>query len=100
MAGGRSGDHTEHIAGSAGDLLGLIRSGEATTRAALASTTGLARSTIAQRIEQLVERKLVVEISEAPTTGCRTHTIKAINKQSTKHKENKRRTKQKRITEF
>jgi len=79
MAGGTSGDHTEHIAGSAGDLLGLIRSGEATTRAALASTTGLARSTIAQRIEQLVERRLVVEIGEAPSTGGRPPSILGFN---------------------
>lgn len=70
---------TEHIAGSAGDLLSLIRSGEATTRAALASTTGLARSTIAQRIDQLTERRLVVEIGEAPSTGGRPPSILGFN---------------------
>ena len=69
----------DHVAGSAGDLLNLIRSGEATTRAALASTTGLARSTITQRIDLLTQRKLVVEIGEAPSTGGRPPSILGFN---------------------
>jgi predicted NBD/HSP70 family sugar kinase len=68
-----------HIAGSAGDLLDLIRSGEATTRAELASSTGLARSTISQRIEQLADRHLVVEVGEARSTGGRPPSILGFN---------------------
>ena len=70
---------SEHLAGSPGDLLDLIRSGEATTRAALASTTGLARSTIAQRIEQLADRNLVIDVGEAPSTGGRPPAILGFN---------------------
>ena len=51
--------------GTPGDLLRLIRSGEATTRAELASSTGLARSTIAQRIDSLASHNLIVEAGEA-----------------------------------
>ena len=70
---------SEHLAGSPGDLLDLIRSGEATTRAALASTTGLARSTVAQRIEQLADRNLVIDVGEAPSTGGRPPAILGFN---------------------
>ena len=79
MTGSASIHRTVHPPGSPGDLLSLIRSGEATTRAALASRTGLARSTIAQRIEQLAERRLVVEIGEAPSTGGRPPSILGFN---------------------
>ena len=79
MAGGLTGTKSEHVAGSAGHLLNLIRSGAATTRAALATTTGLSRSTITQRIEQLVESGLVVEIGEAPSTGGRPPSILGFN---------------------
>lgn len=70
---------TSHIAGSAGDLLDLIRSGEATTRAELASSTGLARSTISQRIDQLVDRDLIIEVGEARSTGGRPPSILGFN---------------------
>ena len=38
----------------AGRVLSLIRDGEAVTRADLARRTGLARSTVAQRVEALL----------------------------------------------
>ena len=60
--------HTTIASGSPGDLLRLIRSGEATTRAELAATTGLARSTIAQRIDSLAALNLIKEIGGAPST--------------------------------
>ena len=40
----------------AGDLFQLLRDGQARTRAELALTTGLARSTVASRIDALIER--------------------------------------------
>jgi predicted NBD/HSP70 family sugar kinase len=65
--------------GTPGDLLRLIRSGTATTRAELASTTGLARSTIAQRIESLASSGLIKEIGEAPSTGGRPPSVLGFN---------------------
>ena len=67
------------VSGTPGDLLRLIRSGEATTRAELASSTGLARSTIAQRIDSLVEHDLIRELGEAPSTGGRPPAVLGFN---------------------
>ena len=55
---------------SAGDVLRLIRLEEATTRAQLVEATGLSRGTLGQRLEQLLQRRLVV-VEEAPSTGGR-----------------------------
>lgn len=65
--------------GTPGDLLRLIRSGEATTRAELGARTGLARSTIAQRIESLAATGLIKEIGEAPSTGGRPPSVLGFN---------------------
>jgi predicted NBD/HSP70 family sugar kinase len=65
--------------GSPGRLLELIRSGDATTRAELATATGLARSTIAQRIDVLMADDLVVEVGEAPSTGGRPPAVLGFN---------------------
>ena len=65
--------------GSAGALLGLIRSGRASTRAELASVTGLARSTVSQRVDALLARRLVREAGESPSTGGRPPTVLAFN---------------------
>jgi len=74
------GRHTSTTAtGTPGDLLRLIRSGQATTRAELASTTGLARSTIAQRIDSLEALGLIRERGEAPSTGGRPPTVLGFN---------------------
>jgi DNA-binding IclR family transcriptional regulator len=45
----------------AGALLRLIRDGQAVTRADLVRLTGLGRSTVAQRLEQLIAHDLVHE---------------------------------------
>jgi predicted NBD/HSP70 family sugar kinase len=52
-------------------LLRLIRDGEGITRADLASRTGLARSTITQRLEQLQALGLLKEIGGSASTGGR-----------------------------
>ncbi len=62
-----------------GDLLSLIRSGEATTRGQLTEATGLARSTVAQRIDALISSGLVIEAGEAESTGGRPPTILGFN---------------------
>jgi predicted NBD/HSP70 family sugar kinase len=55
----------------AGSLLKLIREGEGSTRADLAKRTGLARSTITQRLEQLHRLGLLKEIGGSESTGGR-----------------------------
>lgn len=65
--------------GSPGDLLDLIRQHSPITRAELASTTGLARSTISQRIDVLIAEGLVGEIGEAVSTGGRPPTMLGFN---------------------
>ncbi|HEU4321173.1 MAG TPA: ROK family transcriptional regulator [Acidimicrobiia bacterium] len=62
-----------------GDLLSLIRSGEATTRGQLIEITGLARSTVAQRVDALISSGLVVEAGEAESTGGRPPTLLGFN---------------------
>jgi predicted NBD/HSP70 family sugar kinase len=57
--------------GTPGDVLTLISAGFATTRSDLARLTGLARSTIAQRVDALIERGLVEETESGESTGGR-----------------------------
>ena len=64
---------------SAGALLELIRNGTATTRAELARHTGLARSTVAQRVDALLASSLVVEGGGSASTGGRPPTVLALN---------------------
>ena len=66
--------------GSAGALLHLIRDGVAVTRADLARATGLARSTIAQRIDALIEHGLLYEAGGSASTGGRPPTVLAFNR--------------------
>jgi predicted NBD/HSP70 family sugar kinase len=56
---------------SAGALLRLIRVGTAVTRADLARHTGLARSTVAQRVDALLAQGLVYEAGGSASTGGR-----------------------------
>ena len=63
----------------ASDVLALIRSGQATTRGQLIEMTGLARSTVAQRLDTLINAGLVVEAGEAASTGGRPPTILGFN---------------------
>jgi predicted NBD/HSP70 family sugar kinase len=64
---------------SPGDLLSLIREGSAVTRADLARHTGLARSTVAQRVDALLASGLVVEAGGSASTGGRPPTVLAFN---------------------
>jgi predicted NBD/HSP70 family sugar kinase len=63
----------------AGSVLALIRGGEAVTRAALARRTGLARSTVAQRVDALLAHGLVYEAGGGTSTGGRPATVLAFN---------------------
>ncbi|HET9506705.1 MAG TPA: ROK family transcriptional regulator [Gaiellaceae bacterium] len=66
--------------GSAGALLHLIRDGVAVTRADLARVTGLARSTVAQRVDALLEHGLVYEAGGSTSTGGRPPIVLALNR--------------------
>jgi len=66
-------------ADSAGTLLRLIRTGKATTRNELGTTAGLARSTVAQRVELLMAAGLIREIGDAPSGGGRRPAILGFN---------------------
>jgi hypothetical protein len=61
---------TRAVPASTGDVLRLIRGGEATTRAELLKATGLSRAGLGQRLEQLLQHKLLV-MESAPSTGGR-----------------------------
>jgi len=63
----------------AGDVLRLIRHGGGVTRADIARRTGLARSTVAQRVDALIAQGLVYEFGDAPSTGGRPPTVLAFN---------------------
>ncbi|WNG52061.1 ROK family transcriptional regulator [Archangium minus] len=66
---------TRHVSSpspaTTGELLQLVREGRAMSRADLARATGLARSTISQRVEALIAHKLLTESGEGPSTGGR-----------------------------
>jgi predicted NBD/HSP70 family sugar kinase len=63
----------------AGDLFQLLRDGRARTRAELALTTGLARSTVAARIDALIASGLVGPAGEANSSGGRPPSRFAFN---------------------
>jgi predicted NBD/HSP70 family sugar kinase len=66
--------------GGAGAVLRLIREGRANTRAELVALTGLARSTVAQRVDALLAEQLVVPAGESASTGGRPPTIFEFNR--------------------
>src|SRR5215217_4705419 len=77
LTAGESHDPTSPT--GAGRVLSLIRDGTAVTRADLARETGLARSTVAQRVEALLARDLVYEAGGSASTGGRPPTVLAFN---------------------
>ena len=78
LTAGESHDPTS--ATGAGSVLSLIRAGEAVTRADLARRTGLARSTVAQRVEALLAHQLVYEAGGSTSTGGRPPAVLAFNR--------------------
>lgn len=61
------------------DIFELLRDGRPWTRAELASETGLARSTVAARIDVLMRLGLVAPFGGAPSTGGRPPSLFALN---------------------
>ncbi|GAA4156861.1 ROK family protein [Actinomadura keratinilytica] len=64
----------------AGTLLTLIRTGRASTRADLVRLSGFARSTVAQRLDALLEAGLIVPAGDAGSTGGRPPETFAFNR--------------------
>jgi predicted NBD/HSP70 family sugar kinase len=63
----------------ASELFQLLRDGEPRTRAALAQATGLARSTVAARIDELMTLGLITPVADAASTGGRPPSQFALN---------------------
>jgi predicted NBD/HSP70 family sugar kinase len=63
----------------AGAVLRLVRDGTAATRGDLVVTTGLARSTIAQRVDALLSQRLLVSEADAASTGGRPPQLLSFN---------------------
>src|SRR4051812_4941824 len=61
------------------ELFQLLRDGAPRTRADLAKSTGLARSTIAARVDQLMRMGLVIPMADGVSTGGRPPSRFAIN---------------------
>ena len=66
----------------AGAMLSLIRQGRASTRADLVALTGMARSTVSQRVDALVAQRLVYEAEDGPSTGGRPPRTFVFNKRA------------------
>ena len=56
---------------TAGDILTLIRDGKADNRSSISRLTGLARSTVSQRVETLTAAGLLIEAGDGPSSGGR-----------------------------
>ena len=67
------------VGGTAGAILDLVRSGQASTRGDLAQLTGLARSTIAQRVDALIDSRLLVHGGDGASTGGRPPSVLTFN---------------------
>jgi predicted NBD/HSP70 family sugar kinase len=64
---------------AATDVFDLLRNGRAWTRAELAQTTGLARSTVAARVEELMRLGLVTPVGGGTSTGGRPPSLFSLN---------------------
>ncbi|WP_250214904.1 ROK family protein [Acrocarpospora catenulata] len=63
----------------AGALLSILRDGQARTRAELVQLTGLARSTVSQRLDALLSHQWIVPATDAISSGGRPATAFAFN---------------------
>jgi len=62
-----------------GELFQLLRDGMPHTRAQLAKATGLARSTVAARVDELLQAGLITAVADASSTGGRPPSQFALN---------------------
>ncbi|MGW6057748.1 ROK family protein [Streptomyces sp. NPDC055189] len=64
-------DHPVSLPTSPGEVLALLRTGAVETRADIARVTGLARSTVSQRVDALIAHGFVTEEADGGSTGGR-----------------------------
>jgi predicted NBD/HSP70 family sugar kinase len=62
-----------------GQMLSLVAGRKAATRADLAQLTGLARSTVSQRVDLLLRGGLLTDLGDGPSTGGRRPLLLAVN---------------------
>jgi predicted NBD/HSP70 family sugar kinase len=62
-----------------GRLVSMVAQQQTSTRAELARITGLARSTISQRVDELLDLGVLVEAGDGPSSGGRRPTLLTIN---------------------
>lgn len=74
-----SGRPTAMPGASAGDVFGLVRGGQVATRADIRERTGLSRTAVTLRVDQLLKRGLVTERAEGASTGGRPPTRLAFD---------------------
>jgi predicted NBD/HSP70 family sugar kinase len=67
------------LADSPGALLSILRDGQARTRAELVQLTGLARSTVSQRLDALLLQRWIVPAEDTISSGGRPSTAFAFN---------------------
>ncbi|WP_461169927.1 ROK family protein [Arthrobacter sp. Z1-15] len=77
--GGSAGAGAPPVGNPAGDMFQLLRDGHARTRSELAAATGLARSTVAARVDLLLASGLVGPAGEAVSSGGRPPSRVAFN---------------------
>jgi predicted ArsR family transcriptional regulator len=75
-------DISGHRDSNTSDLFQIMRDGQPRTRSELAITTGLARSTVALRIDALMRLGLLRPVSDAISTGGRPSTQFSLNSSS------------------
>jgi predicted NBD/HSP70 family sugar kinase len=69
----------DHLWPELAQLVSLIVQQQTSTRAELARITGLARSTVSQRIDELLSLGVLIEAGDAPSSGGRRPTLLALN---------------------
>ncbi|GAA0417163.1 sugar kinase [Acrocarpospora corrugata] len=78
MTQGMLSEPTGSVTG-AGALLSILRDGQARTRAELVQLTGLARSTVSQRLDALLTHQWIVPATDSISSGGRPATAFAFN---------------------
>lgn len=79
VSAGGSRPHVNPLGSTAmSDLFQILRDGQPRTRSELAAVTGLARTTVAMRIDALTDLGLVGPVGEAASTGGRPSSLFAI----------------------
>ena len=69
----------QQVPATAGQVFALVRDGVARTRREVGRRTGLSRTAVTARVSALVEHRLVVEVTEGPSTGGRPPARLALN---------------------